>query len=166
MMKIIMQPGNSKLLGEGAMVGLALGGIGLLFNNCMEKTTIDTEDSYFINRNDDIAQPFLKLKHFLSINGSDHMDSMSSLQHKLNIIAGCDELTDHPDPYPLHLTYTVNEISNSIKLMLDKIIHAKFRIPTLGIEICTCIEELTQVIENIKHNVLQETNLRVMNNEF
>ncbi len=162
----MLQPANSKILGEGAIIGLVLGGVGLLFKNCMEKTSIDNKDLFFINRNDDIAQPFLKLKHYISINGEEHINAMNSLQHQLNIIAGCDELTDSPLPYPIHLIYTINAIANSVKIMFDKIIISKFRIPTLGIEICTCIEELTLVIENIKHNILQETNLRIMNNEF
>lgn len=164
MWKIITETGNMKIIGEGAVSGLLIGGIGALFAASMDKENLTTNGTFFLNRNDDLAQPLQKLRQLLIINNNYEQHSrLEVITRKLNIIAGCDELTDDPHPYPIHLTYTVNDIAHSVTTMLNEIVTQKFKIPSLGIEICTCIEEIIEVIANIKHNVQQETNIRITN---
>lgn len=163
----IMAPMNMQKLGQGALSGVFLGSIGFLLSNCMDKSAIDDEDQvfFFLNRNDDILQPLMVLTEMLRINGNTTDEEvMPTLREKLNTMAGFDELADDKtEALPLHINYTVNELSHRITFLLNRIINQKFVIPSLGLDICTKIEEIIEALDNIQHNVLQESNLRIMN---
>lgn len=157
---------NAPMLRDGAVLGAVLGGIGILFSGSMEKEN-RIKEFFFLDRNDDLAQPLFKLKSLLSIENNPWMLTLlPKLSKYLDVIAGCDEMTDNPSPFPLHLTYTVNEISCHIGQLLKKVIDQKFPIPALGLEVCECADQITEAVENIKFNVIQETSLRVMTIDF
>ena len=115
---------------------------------------------FFLDRNDDLAQPLARLDHLLKIQGG--LAYIPILSRQLNILAGCDELTDNPAPLPLHLTYTVNALAHQLTNILKKVVQEPFLIHALGLEVSECVEQLTEAVENIKFNVLQEMSLRVM----
>ena len=151
---------SAGILKDGAIFGAIMGGIGIMFTSSMEREN-HMQQFFFLDRNDDIAQPLARLEHLLKIQGETGFIPVLSKQ--LNVIAGCDELTDDPAPFPLHLTYTINALAHHLNHTLKQVVDQRFLIPALGLEVCECVEQLTEAVENIKFNVLQETNLRVMN---
>lgn len=154
---------NGAVLRDGAIFGAVLGAVSLLFSGSMQREN-RIHDFFFLDRNDDLAQPLTKLRTLLGIHNDPVMLAhLTSLSKLLDTLAGCDELTESTAPFPLHLTYTVNEIACHIGLFLKTILDQQFPIPALGLEICECVDHINEVVENIKFNVIQETSLRVMN---
>jgi len=157
---------NAQTILHGAVSGLCMGVTGLVLTMSMTKQPISKSQTgmFFINRNEDIAEPLGMLAEMLVINGrTTDQAVMDLLILKLNTLAGYDELVESPSAYPLFLNYSVNELIHSITQLMNVFIQQPFAIPSLGLDICTQVERIMEVVDNIKTNVLHETNLRVMN---
>jgi hypothetical protein len=147
-----------KTLAEGLAAGAVVGVVGYALNRC----AMDGDQMAgrcFLNGHADMSAHFGRLKELLRVDGR---GAPVELERVLDTICGYDVITDLPDEYPLHLTYTTAHAAHAAKVLIIEIIKGPFQIPSIGAEVCKCAEEIGRIVDDIKYNVVQETNLRVM----